>query len=378
MKHNKALIITLPIGKNYGGIIQAFALSKVVASLGLDATVGVPYSGNKGWVMGTVKDSIYKILGKKREGRPSIRVGDYISSDTQKFIDKNIDTVRLYDFSLSKNRKISEKYKYFVSGSDQVWRGWRALPFYMSDFAIRDDSVRISYAASFGVSDPMFTKYGANRARLAATTLSGVSVREVDGIKVCRKYWNIDAVQHVDPTLLLDVDDYLAVADDSGSPVEGNLFAYVLDRGGFKGEIIDRVASVKKLSPFEILPKAYTNKKDFKASPEDYRLPHVEQWLRSFRDAKFVVTDSFHGTVFSIIFNKPFISIGNKDRGLARFTSLLEMFGLENRLVSSADDITDELLNEQIDWDRVNANVKSEQERSFAYLKKHLGSSDDE
>ena len=63
--------------------------------------------------------------------------------------------------------------------------------------------------------------------------------------------------------------------------------------------------------------------------------PPVEQWLKDFQDAKFVITDSFHATVFSILFGKPFIVIGNKERGLSRIDSLLKMFGLEGHVVSS-------------------------------------------
>ena len=74
--------------------------------------------------------------------------------------------------------------------------------------------------------------------------------------------------------------------------------------------------------------------------------PSVEQWLRGFYDAKFVVTDSFHACVFSILFNKPFIVVGNENRGLSRFKSLLKMTKQEFRLISETTtvDLSDELL----------------------------------
>lgn len=71
-----------------------------------------------------------------------------------------------------------------------------------------------------------------------------------------------------------------------------------------------------------------------------------------FRDADFVITDSFHGTVFSIIFNKSFISIGNKDRGMSRFNSLLSIYELGNRLIDVEEDKY--LFDQNIDWSIVN------------------------
>lgn len=68
--------------------------------------------------------------------------------------------------------------------------------------------------------------------------------------------------------------------------------------------------------------------------------PSVEKWLKGFYDAKFVITDSFHACVFSIIFHKQFVVVGNKKRGMSRFESLLEMFGLKDRLVNIGDDIS--------------------------------------
>ena len=94
--------------------------------------------------------------------------------------------------------------------------------------------------------------------------------------------------------------------------------------------------------------------------------PSVTSWLRGFMDAEMVVVDSFHGAVFSIIFNKPFWVIGNKKRGNARFESLLGMYGLENRMVESGQEID---RNATIDWNRVNEIRQKEQERCLELLK---------
>ena len=104
------------------------------------------------------------------------------------------------------------------------------------------------------------------------------------------------------------------------------------------------------------------------------RLPlSIPQWLRFIRDSECVLTDSFHGCVFSIIFNKPFICLGNASRGSARFTSLLGIFGLQERLVTSCDkDSILQLMNTPIDWERVNKIRHSEQQRAIDFLLKNI------
>ena len=99
--------------------------------------------------------------------------------------------------------------------------------------------------------------------------------------------------------------------------------------------------------------------------------PPIEQWIKGFMDADFVVTDSFHGTVFSIIFNKPFVAIVNKERGAARFTSLLNMFGLSDRLVYSIDDI-EKIYSKSIDYDHVNDVLRSKRIESLEFIYSNL------
>jgi hypothetical protein len=94
----------------------------------------------------------------------------------------------------------------------------------------------------------------------------------------------------------------------------------------------------------------------------------VEGWLAAIHEASFVVTDSFHGTAFSILFNKPFMAYGNPKRGLARFASLLKMFGLEDRLAVRPDEIDVERMLEPIDWDAVNERLEKLRADSRRFL----------
>jgi len=89
-------------------------------------------------------------------------------------------------------------------------------------------------------------------------------------------------------------------------------------------------------------------------------------------DAEFVVTDSFHGTVFSIIFNKPFLAIGNKKRGISRFVSLLEIFGLEERLVFNNNPDIKKIIRTTIDFKKINDIIEIEKKLATKFLKDAL------
>ena len=119
-------------------------------------------------------------------------------------------------------------------------------------------------------------------------------------------------------------------------------------------------------------PVAVNAKPENINAPLDERIvPPIENWIKGFRDAKFVITDSFHACVFSILFHKPFIVYGNKARGLARFQSLLSMFDLSDRLITSADDFKGNSMNE-IDWVKVDTYLEKYKNISITFLLENL------
>ena len=142
--------------------------------------------------------------------------------------------------------------------------------------------------------------------------------------------------------MLLSQEDYIKIVEDSGLSISsGNLMCYVLDDNADIQEMINSIAQKRGLTPFvansKVEEKSRSNKERIQ--------PPVERWLRGFMDAEFVVTDSFHACVFSILFHKPFVVIGNKTRGYSRFESLLKLFGLENRLIENVSQFEPSLLN---------------------------------
>ena len=170
----------------------------------------------------------------------------------------------------------------------------------------------------------------------------------------------------------MNSDDYINKLEfNSIEKSPGNLLVYLIDSSQEKDAIVDYIEKDLSLTRFVVNSKVedsgVKNKKI-----EDCIQPPVEKWLRGFMDADFIITDSFHACVFSILFNKPFVAIGNVERGLTRFQSLLSLFHLEKRLVTSLKDIYNMNLKETIDYSEVEKLINAERERSFSYLNKHL------
>jgi hypothetical protein len=262
-----------------------------------------------------------------------------------------------------------------VVGSDQVWRPRYSpcITNYFFDFLSPQDKVkRIAYAASFGVDEWEFSEEETSKCKDLLKLFDSISVREASGTHLCSKYLNRDDALHVlDPTMLLEKEDYISIVEREKEPKSsGALFCYILDESSEKKQIIESIVSQINTIPFTQMPKCKITYENLRDRLEDCVYPSVTAWLRAFIDAEMVITDSFHGCVFSIIFNKPFWVIGNKERGFARFDSLLSIFGLQNRLISSGALPVDTYAT--INWSRVNAIKKEWQQKSMNFLKNNL------
>ena len=179
-------------------------------------------------------------------------------------------------------------------------------------------------------------------------------MRECDGVKLARECFGVDALWVLDPTLLANKEIY----DKFLSHVpQRKGFAYILDPSSRSEAAIELL---KKQSGLEI----------DEVNDRGNRIG-IKAWLSAIAGAEFVLTDSFHGCVFSIIFNKPFFVLINASRGASRFSSLLGSFGLEDRALQ---DPKDARLDATIDWDGVNEALRRKREDSMKFLKTSLGS----
>lgn len=373
MKH--ILILSQHLHINYGGLLQAYALQKTVKDLGFEpATNSVLLKDMQKSIIKKILDFcsnktkkvIKVVLGHNVMTAEKYKI---ISRNTQRFINQFIQTDQITKLSDA----AVEKYDIVLVGSDQVFRKKYSpvTEYFLNGLKNRNDKIKLTYAASFGIDDLSdWTNKEITICKTLAPKFKAISVREDSGVDIFKNVFNTHADLVLDPTLLLEKKDYEKILDEEDSVGNSNvLMCYVLDKSPQKTQIINQIKQKTRLDLLEVMPEQIFNKntKDI----EKCIYPSVSKWIAGFRDANFVVTDSFHGTVFAIIFNKPFVCIGNKERGLSRFTSLLKIFGLENRLVFSPEDFSDKLL-EGIDYEKVNSIKKQWQEKSITFLKDNL------
>lgn len=369
----KIAILTFPFETNYGCLLQAYALQTVLERMGHQVEHIQPQPWfldlHPAWQMPLVwcKRLIRKYLCG--DGRLPIFENPYkwIRKYTDRFIEKNIHCRYLEEGEWGVG--LACGYDLFVVGSDQVWRPLFAknLSRFFLDFLEGAETRRISYSASFGVDADEYSEEEKALARRLVPLFNAVSVREESGIELCRNIFGVDAVCTLDPTMLLSPGDYDNMSENAPASA-GNLMTYILDESQRTYEIIDNVAKVSGLKPFRVNSKVEKGGNETKLSNKQQ--PPVESWLRGFHDAEYVITDSFHACVFSILFNKPFLCIGNDFRGAARFHSLLGQFGLMDRLVSID---SDHIPSSDIDWTRVNAILDEKRAESLDFLHRALG-----
>jgi hypothetical protein len=382
---NKILILTQPLGFNYGGILQAYALQRFLKINNNVETLewNVSFRTYR-WLLSFFKRFfLNRFLNRNLPLYldvlfPPPVFYNRITINTRNFISKYINLTKSkyrigQDFS--KNKELFD-YNVYIAGSDQVWACSTYNKYVkncMFDFLINKESIkRISYAASFGKDGFFNNPDYIQECKQLLQKFNAISVREDSGVRLCKDLFDVNAIHVIDPTMFFDAEHYINLSKErSDYHNDGDCFAYILDMSDEKQKIINRVCNTYNLKSFSVKPKSVF--KD--VGPlyiKDCVIPPVEQWLEGFNKAKFIITDSFHGCVFSIIFKKPFIAIGNAERGMARFESLLHMFKLENRLIHSENDLTEELLNSEIDYDAVHEILAKERKKAEMFLLKAL------
>lgn len=382
----KICILTQPLRNNYGGLLQAYALQTVLKRMGHEVVTdqyGVTkYISLLGRLLRFVYHLIMRYIFSRKQYNPflyffkprNINKDSHriISKNTNRFINNYLTTIDFFCRKQYPDQEILNRFDCIIVGSDQVWRPNNKyyFPAYFLGFTKGFIMKRIAYAASFGVDTWRCCKIITKKCADDAKLFNAVSVREDTGVKLCNDIMGIEAIQVLDPTFLLEKEDYLSIVEEEDkSEYKKVMMCYVLDKSSEKQAIINSVAEKLDLIPIEIMPKEkFTG---VKKNINKCIYPSVSKWISGFRDAEFVVTDSFHGTVFAIIFEKPFVSIINRERGATRFISLLHIFNLENRLISSVEEL-DEHHFLPINYDDVNSVMKKWQLRSNHFLMSNL------
>lgn len=383
-------ILTLPLHNNYGGILQVYTLFKTLKDFGhhpifIKRTTRYITKRNKVTIKTQIRallrqfikkyvclhgDSWAYLYAKKSKLVNELNyVGNKITSrNITPFISQQLPFQTTTCINSSDLREQTKNLDAIIVGSDQVWRPEYTLNIYDNFCDFLDDSniKRFSYAASFGTDDWRYTDEETSRCKDLLKKFIAVSVRESDGVEKCQKYFNRQATHVLDPTMLLTKDFYEKefIENKNKSDDVDFIFSYILDKNDQKTEILQQLTATLNKKCKSIIWSEYVKEKN--------SLPSIETWLSNYSRTDFVFTDSFHGTVFSIIFNKPFITFMNKERGNSRFTSLLEMFNLKNRLITTTFELTEEKISAPIDWKKVNTILELEREKSLNFLKNSL------
>ena len=282
-------------------------------------------------------------------------------------------TQPIYSTSGLRKEYRNQKLDCLIVGSDQVWRyrfAKNSIKDYFFGFMGRDDETpRFSYAASFGVD---FQEYPTKYSKQCADYLKefkAISVREDTAINILKIYFDVskDVAVVADPTLLLQTEDYRSLYNKYASTFQGKyVFRYVLDESKEFKHTLDKIVDNINLPVFSI--KAQTGDISDLGVIEP-----VEKWLAGIAGASFVITDSYHGTVFSILFNRPFVVLVNPTRGITRIEYLLRHFGLSNRMLSVSDSKNNsEMITSHINWFEINKTVASDRENALDFIVNNL------
>ena len=347
-------IITQPLLANYGGILQNFAMQRILEQLGHEPRT-IDY---------TLKNSLWRCfrhriryyLKGSKGALPTLR--RLRSGHLARFVEEHISLTRRVD---RYEEGLIPEYGFdlLLVGSDQVWRP-KYNP-HLEDmflrFAQNQLVGRIAYAASFGVDRWEFSGKQTRSCSALAKRFDKVTVREASGVKLCHDQLGVEAEEVLDPTLLLTADDYYPLYQEVVPEAKPYLAAYLLGHDPERKAFCEAMARARGL---EI--RYFGADADAKLS--------IEEWLAHLNRASLVITDSFHGTVFSILGHREFITLGHRGRGLSRLKSLLGLTALEGRLFEQAPTGVVEL--PAIEWSEVDQRLHAACQRSLGILKESL------
>ena len=288
---------------NYGASLTAWAMQTLIESFGYNCM----------------------LLNRSKFCKEHI----YQSSFSKNFADKFLNLSKRY--GLSGLKGLSKNIRGVILGSDQVLRLEYIdydLHRYLLNW-VENNTKKIALSASFGIDKEEFltyARYTKEKSELIKNALKSfdyLSCREISGQEIYKDVFDLNSDWLFDPVFLIDKEKYNEVIKYSNIDNSNNVVSYVLDDNQEYDNLYKYILQNQNSEVVKINNKNYL----------------VEDWLKSICDCKFLITDSFHGVCFALIFNKPFICIRNKNRGNTRFDTLIEYFNISENFVYSIDEI---------------------------------------
>lgn len=371
----KVAVLTQPLHINFGGTLQAFALQKVLIDMGCEVET-IDYRNKDSSNLRKLLSFFKHFLKNNNKNYPFFYKEKIIRQKKHRdFMKDNIKLSKeIYTSECLREYIDTHGFNNILVGSDQVWRKSYSpnINDYFYEFLFDNSDInKLSYAASFGLD---FWEYDQKETEVLKKLISkfdGISVREKSAIRLCDKHLNATASLVLDPTLLLSKKEYIKLLNlEIGG--ERGIFKYILDESLSKNKVINSIKIELGKEVFTRQPKKIVREGLFISDIQDYIYPSIESWVEAFYAADFIVTDSFHGSVFSIIFNKPFIAIVNKERGASRFESLFELLGISERLIYDEKELNIDYLKQNMDYSVINSRLDGLREESLKWLKESL------
>lgn len=348
MEKRRIGIITFHCAINYGGVLQVYALSKTLLSLGYNVKI-----------INLRPPNISKDNPK--------RITDFLFRWLfNKFTKKHLPPLTKIIKDNSELKDLNKQFDIFIAGSDQIWNpelSRNYLSNYLLDF-VEDNKTKIAYAASFGVDRLELDDSELSKIKRLLESFNLLTVREESAKTICKDTFKVDSTIVVDPTLLLN--DYSELTQNKNNKEKGIVCVKFI-----KSQEFVKIAQYlgEKLNSNVYL---INSPKRFKGIKSVY-LPKVSTWLNLIKNAELVVTDSFHGLCFSLLFNKNFIVVPGKIGRFTRLENLLKALGLEDRIYMNLSDLKDSnILENPINYEKVNEKLLKLRDNSMTTLLKGL------
>ena len=369
-------ILTFFCGPNYGAMLQAYSLWHYFEDRGHEVEfIDYPFGGMR---RGPLWSCFLTRRGLNDFGIIKNKLKSYVRFSITKFA-KSFPKSRMTP-SFEGLVDISKLYDCVVVGSDQVWNpAWcspKSLPILMLDF-VDKGTKRISYAASFGTT-VWRTDQNADLAATFLRRFDAISVREKSGVQMVHELCGrSDAKWLLDPTLLHVAPFYLGITSQR-KHTEPYICSYILDEWSDDATIGRLLKRVKMMRGINAVRTDRTNVVGL-LSPlcrhfgVKTKIP-VTEWLSLIANAEFVITNSFHGTIFSILFHKPFVTVllnGTNSEMNERVISLLSLLNLEDRLVGDDEKaLSEDVVLGAISWGDIDKRLAERRKETDLFFSK--------
>ena len=355
----KVGIVTLTKNANYGNVLQNIALQMTLRNLGCDAETIINLTDST--LFKKEYFSIKKLI-KWITNYNGYRIQERRNEVFRKCCQEKINYSSITYDEMGFSGKLPD-YDYVIVGSDQVWNPTFG---FASDFEFLKfvpENRRISYAASFGVDNlEMLSQERRDSIGRSLAQFSHLSIREASGKQIADSFPGVHAEVHIDPTMLLTGPEWRIIAQNPGYKVPDKyILVYMLNRYTYSYlKKIHELAKQKKAQVINVLEGKN-------------RFIDPLQFIWLIDNAELICTDSFHASVFSILFHSRFYIFDRKDSHddqSSRFTSLLYLSGIPEEYVSYKSTIS----SEEIEWEKVDQKLWEERQRALNYLKTALSS----